>query len=302
MDHWQENLPSDRVAPDGRSVSQNEGTEDQSFRAFIEGHDQQHYHYFPSNGNVQSGSLNPSQHAQNFHPIHPWSPLNLRANPDYVAPPSNPINQEPLIPDIMQPMQGHSFYQSPGSHQHMHSFPSNEDLLSYPFASGPCEHPHASSEPEVENHNNNNYLGVLPDPPTSLSDRDELLSPPMVEQATPEAQCQSPDTRHDDSNHLSPPFKREGTSPLPSTRRRAKSTTIPDELGCPIDDCTARFHGEYRKSNLARHIRLRHDRGGRTYACEGGCGKIFNRQDARLKHYRRQHPHLASAPPIPRKN
>lgn len=65
---------------------------------------------------------------------------------------------------------------------------------------------------------------------------------------------------------------------------------------CPHSDCDAAFHGAHARGNLARHRRLRHrffyDR---TYVCEEpGCSNSYKRQDARLKHYRKHHPHRAS--------
>lgn len=83
------------------------------------------------------------------------------------------------------------------------------------------------------------------------------------------------------------------TPDTPITRRR--SHVLPDTLICTVVGCPAQFHGEYRQSNLARHSRLRHTSGGKVYPCED-CDKIFRRQDARLKHYRRKHPNLTTLP------
>ncbi|KAF2638054.1 hypothetical protein P280DRAFT_529752 [Massarina eburnea CBS 473.64] len=83
----------------------------------------------------------------------------------------------------------------------------------------------------------------------------------------------------------------DAASPGPSITSAASSSTI---LECFFKGCPAKFTGEYQKGNRARHVRLKHTEGGKTYQCEGGCGKKFNRQDARLKHHRREHSHLAS--------
>ncbi|CAN9120924.1 unnamed protein product [Alternaria alternata] len=67
----------------------------------------------------------------------------------------------------------------------------------------------------------------------------------------------------------------------------------PPEVFCDTDGCVATFSGTYRKGNLARHRRLKH-KGPAVYACEHyHCDRVFQRQDARTKHYRRHHPQLA---------
>lgn len=72
----------------------------------------------------------------------------------------------------------------------------------------------------------------------------------------------------------------------------------PDPLRCGRGNCRALFRGEYRRGNRSRHLRERHggsDGSGKSYDCEEpSCGKSFNRTDARLKHYRKQHPLLAT--------
>ncbi|KAH7075176.1 hypothetical protein FB567DRAFT_536302 [Paraphoma chrysanthemicola] len=67
-------------------------------------------------------------------------------------------------------------------------------------------------------------------------------------------------------------------------------------LPCSVPGCKSHFRGEYRKGNLQRHERLNHGLlEPRTYQCHfSGCVKTFKRQDARLKHYRKRHPHLVS--------
>jgi uncharacterized C2H2 Zn-finger protein len=74
------------------------------------------------------------------------------------------------------------------------------------------------------------------------------------------------------------------------------TSDTPDDLRCPT--CHASFNGTYRRGNLSRHIRQKHGLiPTRPYVCEeDGCSKVYYRQDARLKHYRKQHPHLA--PPV----
>lgn len=55
---------------------------------------------------------------------------------------------------------------------------------------------------------------------------------------------------------------------------------------------------------MLRHLRLRHDPRGdeNSYKCEvDTCGKTFKRQDARLKHWRKQHPEKRIAAAVPRK-
>ncbi|KAL6702590.1 hypothetical protein ACN47E_001320 [Coniothyrium glycines] len=75
------------------------------------------------------------------------------------------------------------------------------------------------------------------------------------------------------------------------------STNASDTLLCEI--CPAEFTGKYRKGNMGRHLKVLH--GARQYPCEDdNCEKSFARQDARLKHYRKRHTHLASGPAIPR--
>jgi hypothetical protein len=72
-------------------------------------------------------------------------------------------------------------------------------------------------------------------------------------------------------------------------RRKSKVSTT----SCGTCDTT--FTGSYRKGNFQRHVRLVH--GDRDFPCqEPGCPKTYKRQDARLKHYRSKHPHLAGAP------
>ncbi|KAH6870130.1 hypothetical protein BKA58DRAFT_171702 [Alternaria rosae] len=76
-------------------------------------------------------------------------------------------------------------------------------------------------------------------------------------------------------------------------------------LCCPERGCRARFQGTYATGSLARHRRLKHSfyqhQEGRGYICaEPGCSKTYQRQDARLKHYRKAHQHLAPGPILSR--
>ena len=82
---------------------------------------------------------------------------------------------------------------------------------------------------------------------------------------------------------------------------QTNSNVSSDTLRCPFDGCGAIFTGGYRKGNLGRHRRLKHDGQGVQYPCEGKkCKKSFCRTDARLKHYRTDHPELVGGPVISR--
>ena len=86
-----------------------------------------------------------------------------------------------------------------------------------------------------------------------------------------------------------------GASTWPST-----SSSLSDAvLSCPFEGCSALFSGRYRSGNLGRHRRQQHKNSVAPYRCEAsGCMKSFVRTDARLKHYRRSHPELASSSPV----
>jgi hypothetical protein len=80
------------------------------------------------------------------------------------------------------------------------------------------------------------------------------------------------------------------------------SMAIPDVLLCPHADCNATFTGLHRRGTLQRHIRIKHGTARRSYLCEEpSCSKVFLRTDARLKHYRSHHPHLAPKAKTPRR-
>ncbi|KAF2112603.1 hypothetical protein BDV96DRAFT_664207 [Lophiotrema nucula] len=92
----------------------------------------------------------------------------------------------------------------------------------------------------------------------------------------------------------------------PFSPRSSLHKELPDILYCPRDGCKATFQGDYRKSNIGRHLRVQHgglSGSGVVYTCEaGGCDNTFKRKDARLKHYRKHHPWLSQFPfPISRK-
>jgi hypothetical protein len=85
----------------------------------------------------------------------------------------------------------------------------------------------------------------------------------------------------------------QSTTALQSEHSTTSSSTDPPESHCDIEGCSTVFSGVHRKGNLSRHKRLKHS--DRVYVCEdASCGRVFNRQDARLKHYRKYHLRLAS--------
>jgi len=94
-------------------------------------------------------------------------------------------------------------------------------------------------------------------------------------------------------------------SPLATNMGREPSTQDESRLDCSERGCGAKFQGTYAKGSLARHRRLKHGsyqhQEGREYVCEEpGCSKGYKRQDARLKHYRKAHRHLAPGPALSR--
>lgn len=96
------------------------------------------------------------------------------------------------------------------------------------------------------------------------------------------------------------------SAPSPNTSNSRSSTpgspnsfSTADVVRCDV--CPIEYRGKHRRSTLSRHKRLKHSGNADTkYECEQyGCNRVFKRQDARLKHYRSHHPHLAN-PMIPR--
>lgn len=66
------------------------------------------------------------------------------------------------------------------------------------------------------------------------------------------------------------------------------------DLKCGKTECNASFTGRYARGNRGRHWRITH--GDSSFMCEDNtCARKFNRSDARLKHYRKNHPNLASS-------
>ncbi|KAF2018141.1 hypothetical protein BU24DRAFT_421140 [Aaosphaeria arxii CBS 175.79] len=77
-----------------------------------------------------------------------------------------------------------------------------------------------------------------------------------------------------------------------ATNDRVQDLQINDSpLVCGVAGCTTTFTKGYTRGSRARHIRSHHSIP--EFICEAGCGKVYRRQDARLKHYRKCHPHLA---------
>jgi hypothetical protein len=82
-----------------------------------------------------------------------------------------------------------------------------------------------------------------------------------------------------------------------SSAASVDSSAVPDALRCQYYGCHATYRGKYRIGNLGRHLRIKHgaNEQKREYPCEiEDCPKTYMRQDARLKHYRKEHPALAA--------
>ncbi|KAH8719537.1 hypothetical protein GQ44DRAFT_775237 [Phaeosphaeriaceae sp. PMI808] len=105
-------------------------------------------------------------------------------------------------------------------------------------------------------------------------------------------------------------------SPEPSVSRNAPSPSSSvlgqpsiseldtlDTLFCLKEGCKKTFGGKNRRASLQRHMRLKHiNEEEREYTCEAnGCGRIFKRPDARLRHHRAKHPELGVSGPVRRK-
>lgn len=89
------------------------------------------------------------------------------------------------------------------------------------------------------------------------------------------------------SSHLIPGHGNIPASPTPSEISITPSI-VPPSLVCDVDNCRVEFNGAYRRGNLARHIRILHER--RQYRCGVlYCKKVFRRQDALKKHFDKKH-------------
>jgi hypothetical protein len=60
--------------------------------------------------------------------------------------------------------------------------------------------------------------------------------------------------------------------------------------------CGQTFTGVYRRGNLKRHMRQKHEEQIQYTCTVEGCSKVFLRQDAKLKHIRKKHPELHPFP------
>jgi hypothetical protein len=67
------------------------------------------------------------------------------------------------------------------------------------------------------------------------------------------------------------------------------------------DECNQEFHGTYRRGNMNRHRRQKHQTQSSYPCADPNCPRVFGRQDARLKHQRRHHPELGNQAPISRR-
>jgi hypothetical protein len=76
---------------------------------------------------------------------------------------------------------------------------------------------------------------------------------------------------------------------------RATRSESSEVVICEFEGCPAMFSGQYRQGNLHRHMRNKHREFiSADLMCEAPeCDRRFKRTDARLKHYRRHHHHLA---------
>ncbi|KAF2632518.1 hypothetical protein BU25DRAFT_453733 [Macroventuria anomochaeta] len=105
----------------------------------------------------------------------------------------------------------------------------------------------------------------------------------------------------------------EGSNNGPATAYRRADDTQPQrqnpalshrriDFAVHIKDVYRRVQQDVAKEQLSQTYRLKHKHGHRQYKCEAdGCESVFERQDARLKHYRRRHPQLTPDPVVLRK-
>ncbi|CAO2650603.1 Nn.00g018950.m01.CDS01 [Neocucurbitaria sp. VM-36] len=122
------------------------------------------------------------------------------------------------------------------------------------------------------------------------------------------------------SNRLSVPDNAPAFAPPSPTLSNVSITpsNVAEDLECEVLGCNSTFSGHYRRGNRQRHYRMKHGHSQgqgqglsqgqsqgqeeRMYPCEEyGCSKVYKRQDARLKHYRKRHHHRAPGPPLSRK-
>jgi hypothetical protein len=105
----------------------------------------------------------------------------------------------------------------------------------------------------------------------------------------------SPEKQQDIDGKVEPqPFP----SPMQVGSNMSRSTSDTSTHSGPAvcEVCGNVYEGAYGRGNLARHRRQKHGLSEQTFPCEDPtCRKVFKRPDARLKHYRREHPHLASS-------
>ena len=129
-----------------------------------------------------------------------------------------------------------------------------------------------------------------------------------IREATPPPNAPTPAPSYSQSELIHPSFRvREATppvgppwmfvteaslSPSPSVKSSTSISETNTTLSC--EHCSMEFSGLYARGNFARHRRHKHN-SPRVFTCEDeDCDRVFRRQDARLKHYRKHHPHLAS--------
>jgi hypothetical protein len=110
----------------------------------------------------------------------------------------------------------------------------------------------------------------------------------------------------DENKHLAIQFSSRSLSPASHSgsdkSARMSTACLSDVLCCSEPTCDVTFRGHHRRGSFNRHRRLYHQPdGSKTYPCElPSCGRIFKRQDARLKHHRQHHPELGEREPVPR--
>jgi hypothetical protein len=107
---------------------------------------------------------------------------------------------------------------------------------------------------------------------------------------------------HDSLTQASQPRGRSGPQFPGRSAPSSTSVVVGNALRCSHEGCKSEFNKSWGKGNLARHLRMKHKDGGRRYICQvGSCASVFQRSDARLKHYRKEHPELVKKPMRPRK-